>query len=322
MIQKIIINFPTNLGDTILALPVLDELKAAYPEAQFTAIVSPRTKDFLLRNNFIDEVALFDKSWRTRQKWGFVTSLGGKFDLFVDLKNSFLPVILRAKLRTPFIRSFPKNTHITDKYLALIRRFTPLENSLTGFTRPREALKSNFILSDDEKNRWESLRISRSVFIACSSRSVVKGYPYECLKEVVQILGEEVPLVILGTEADRDFYKDILSSDKVYDLVGKTRMIDAFYLLKNYARLLLGVDSSILHLASYLNVPAVSIFGPTHPGRSYPKSANSIVLTNKNAACAPCEKPTCKFDYECMKVEPSEVVEAIRQILNKVASRE
>lgn len=305
MVQKIVINFPTNLGDTILALPVLDELKAGYPEAGITAIVSLKTKDFLLRNDFIDEVILFNKSWRVRQKWGFVTSLGGKFDLFVDLKNSFLPVILRAKLRTPFIRSFPKNMHIADKYLALIRRFT----------QSREVVRGDFILSDDEKGKWENLRIGPSVFIACSSRSVVKRYPYECLKRVVQILEKDVSLVILGTEADRDFYKDILSFGQVYDLVGKTRMTDVFYLLKNYARLLLGVDSSILHLASYLNIPAVSIFGPTHPGRSYPKSDNSIILTNKSAACAPCEKPTCKFDYECMKVEPGEAVKAIRRII-------
>ncbi len=223
------------------------------------------------------------------------------------MKNSFLPVILGAKINTPFLRFFPKNMHITDKYLALIKKIAKVKTSL----------KSDFILTSEEKNKWDSLKIPPSIFIACSSRSKVKRYSYECLKKVVGDLRGKYSLVVLGMEKERQFYGDILSLGGVVDLLGQTRMIDVFYLLKNYARLIIGVDSSITHLGSYLNIPIISFFGPTHPGRSYPKSDNSLILTNEEARCAPCEKAACEFDYECMNIEPQRVVEAVRQILNK-----
>ena len=324
MIQRIVINFPTNLGDVILALPVLDRLKVYYPEAKISAIVSVKTREFLLRNSFINEVILFDKSWTLAQKRRFASSLRGKFDLVVDLKNSFLPAVLGAKFRTPFIRFFSKNMHITDKYQSLIRKFTS-SNTKAGsrkyagreFNTQGSNKKSDFILSDEEMKKWEDLKLSSSVFICCSSRSRVKFYPHEYLKKVVDALKVRFNLVILGVSQDRAYYKDILSSDSILDLVGKTRMSDIFYLLKNYGRLLIGVDSSVVHLASYLNIPVVSIFGPTHPGRSYPRSDNSIVLTNKAARCAPCEKPKCMFDHECMKISPEIVIAAVTQAIKK-----
>ncbi|MCF7872927.1 MAG: hypothetical protein K9L80_01805, partial [Candidatus Omnitrophica bacterium] len=67
-INKIIINFPTNIGDAILALPALDQIKTNFPRVEITAIVSPKTKEFLSQNNFIDKIVLFDKCWRIRKK--------------------------------------------------------------------------------------------------------------------------------------------------------------------------------------------------------------------------------------------------------------
>ena len=301
MIKNIIINFPTNIGDTILGLPVLDKVKANYPEGKITAIVSGRTKDFLMRNNFIDEVVFFNKQWKIREKMKFAFYLRGKFDIMVDLKNSFLPVILGTKQNSPFLRCCPKNTHIKDKYLSLVKKIAP-----SGIKS-----RSDFILSDEEKIKWDKLAIPPSLFIACTSLTMVKNYPYEYLKKAVKSLDRKYPIVILGSQEDRQFYKDILSLEGVRDLAGKTRMIDVFYLLKNYARLLLAVDSSILHMGSYLNIPLVALFGPTHPNRSHPYSDKYSVLQNEGLSCLPCEKGSCDFNYECMKIDSERVVAAI-----------
>ncbi len=304
MSKNIIINFPTNIGDAILGLPVLDKIKANYPAGKITAIVSGKTKDFLMRNNFIDEVVLFDKQWKFRGKMKFAFCLRGKFDIMVDLKNSFLPVILGVKQRSPFLRRYPKNTHIKDKYLNLVKKIAP-----SGIKS-----RSDFILSDEEKLKWDKLAMPPSLFIACTSLTWVKNYPYEYIKKLVKSLAGEYPVVIIGREEDRQFYKDILSLEGVRDLVGKTRMIDVFYLLKNYARVGLAVDSSILHMSSYLNIPMVAIFGPTHPKRSQPYSEKHLVLQNKGLSCLPCEKGSCEFNYECMKVDSERVIAAIKEL--------
>ena len=154
-----------------------------------------------------------------------------------------------------------------------------------------------------------------SIFLACSSRSIVKKYPYECAKGLVELLSKGHNVVILGLQEDRDFYRDILKAEGVVDLVGRTTMIEVFYLLKNFGRLVIGVDSSILHTASYLNIPAIALFGPTHPGRSYPKSEGSVQVWKKDLQCTPCEKPTCRHDYECLKIEPREIADIANRIL-------
>ena len=304
MIKAIIVNFPTNLGDAILALPVLDRLRTNYLKAKITAIVSPRTKDFFLRNNFIDEVILFDKQWPAKQKLLFSFSLRGKYDLFIDLKNSFLPIISGAKKKTPMLRFFPKNLHIKEKYLLLIKRFGKLKSTK----------KCQFILTKSEKKQWEQLNLKPSFFIACSSLSPMKSYPYDLLKKLLKKISGKYSVVVLGEKRDRSFYKDILSLRDVIDLVGKTRMVDVFYLLKNYARILLGVDSSVLHLGSYLNIPIIAIFGPTHPKRSLPYSEKSLVITNQHLSCLHCEKGDCNLRNECMKIDPDRITKAIEQL--------
>lgn len=305
MIKNIIINFPTNLGDAIIGLPVLDRLHSNYPQVKISAIVSPQTRNFFMRNSFIDEVILFDKSWKLRVKIKFCLYLRGKYDLIADLKNSFFPIALGIRKRTPFIRRFSNKVHIEDKYLSLISKIAPKETDK----------KSDFILQDNERNKWDSLEIGKAIFIACSSRSSIKQYPYPNLKDVVSSFENKQKVIILGQEQDRGFYKDILKQRGVIDLVGKTGIWDVFYLLKEYASLLLGVDSSITHTASYLEVPVVCLFGPTSYERSYPRSKYSIVLRKGELDCLPCEMAECNRDSECMKIASEDVIAAINKIL-------
>ena len=303
MAKDILINLPTNLGDVILALPTLDRLRASYPDSKLTAVVSPKTKDFVVRNNFIDEVVIFNKLWKTKQKMRFSLDLRGKYEVVVDFKNSLLPIILGARKHTPFIRRFPKNTHIKEKYLSLIEKLAPA----------KALSKSEFTLNDSEKKKWDSLGLSKSIFIACGSLSPLKEYPYEYLKEVVESLKKKHKIIILGTKKNRTVYKDILLLEGVFDLVGKTEMIDVYYLLKNWGQVVLGVDSSITHLASYLDIPVVAIFGPTSYERSQPWSKGSIVLQREDLDCLPCEKANC-FNIKCMRIEPQKVIKAIEQV--------
>lgn len=304
--MSILINFPTNIGDTILGLPVLDRVKANYPYASITAIASSKTKDLLSRNNFIDNVVVFDKQWGIFKKAKFVLGLRRqKYDLIIDLKNSFLPVMLGIRKRTPFFRKFSKNTHIKEKYLSLVRNLIKQEADA----------KSVFILSEGEIKKLDNFKIRPSIFVACSSRSSLKCYPYKFLKEVIECLRVDYSLVVIGEEQEHAFYKDILFMKGVTDLVGKTKLYEIPYLLKNYARLLLCVDSSMLHLASYLDLPIVAIFGPTSVERSKPYSRKSIVLSSNHLTCVPCEKSECQLYHECMNIPPIKIISAVREMI-------
>jgi heptosyltransferase-2 len=303
MFKQIIINTPTSIGDSVLALPVIDRLKANYPEADITVICSKYNIEYLSRHSFVAQTLLFDKRWRMSQKIKFAFSLRKKYDLVVDLKNSALPLIIGAK-HTSFFRNFKQNSHAKDNYLKIIEKIAPLKN----------APKAEIRISEEEKEKWCKFGLSPSLFVACASNALQKRYPYNYLKQALEELKNHYRLVILGQESERQFYQDILSLEGVIDLVGETKIYEIFYLLKNYAKLLLCVDSSILHIASYVNAPAVALFGQNNPQKYGPWSDKFSVITNKNLACVPCGKPHCDFDHRCMEIEPSIVVEAVKQL--------
>lgn len=306
MFKNIIVNLPSNIGDTILTLLALDKLHSNYPDAALTVVCSKQTEEFFSRNKYITKTILFDKRWPSIQKLKFSLALRNKYDLIVDFKNSLLPLFTGGK-RTPFIRNFAQNLHAKDKYLSLVRAIAPKETKIT----------SEFVLTEEEKEKWESMQIPQSIFIACASNALQKRYPYPLLKKLIAALSKRFPVAILGQEKDREFYADILAIDGVKDLVGKTKIHEVFYLLRNYANLLVCVDSSIMHIASYLDIPIVAMFGQTSVSKYGPWSKKYLVVKREDLACAPCDAPHCKADHECMEILPQLVIEAVDEILQK-----
>ncbi len=305
MAEKIIINLPTNIGDAILGLPVIRKMRSWYPDSTITVVASAKTKGFFLRNSCVDRVVLFDKRWKLSIKRKFAFSLRGKYDVAVDLKNSLLPYIIGARRKTGPLRFYKKGTHVRDRYLRLIKKFKREDNPV----------KCEILLSSKEKERWAKENITESVFICCSSRSDKKRYNPNYLKEVILKIKDRYPIVLLGEASDRDFYGDTLEQEGIIDLVGKTSISDVFYLLQNFGKLLISVDSSILHIGSYLNIPIVSLFGPTSPQIYGPYSDKSCVLTKEGLECRRCASGKCQNDIECMKIHPQKIIEAVIKII-------
>ncbi|MFA7676620.1 MAG: glycosyltransferase family 9 protein [Candidatus Omnitrophota bacterium] len=292
MIKNILINFPTNLGDAIMGLPVLDRLKSNYPRARITAIVSLGTREFLLENDSIDEVVVFNKHWTNIQKIRFVFSLRKKYDLMTDLKNSFLPVLLGVREHTHFFRKFPQDMHLKDRYLSLVEPLAP------------EAARfhSQFTITGEKEQNWRNKKITKAIFIACSSRNRFKRYPVDLLHKALEEIKSPFPIAILGQKEERKFYSNLFSIPGALDLVGKTSMSEVYFLLKEYGRLLISADSGLLHLGSYLDLPILALFGPTDPCRYGPWSKRNIVLRPQSQNLA--------------DISPQEVAASVKRLLS------
>lgn len=63
-------------------------------------------------------------------------------------------------------------------------------------------------------------------------------------------------------------------------------------------------DSSIAHLASYFDIPTISLVGPTNPEISVPLRNNTVVRTSEVLPCQPCwgrkNYGVCKINQACM----------------------
>ena len=83
--------------------------------------------------------------------------------------------------------------------------------------------------------------------------------------------------------------------------------------LVRHAALFLGCDSGPAHLAAALNVPCVSVFGPTDPARNGPYGPRSAAVElDRRLDCQPCWRRTCsRGDFACMeRLDAGRVVEA------------
>ncbi len=87
------------------------------------------------------------------------------------------------------------------------------------------------------------------------------------------------------------------------------------------ASLLITNDSAVLHLASYLNIPSVAIFGPTNEKKYGPWSKIQYIA-KKEIFCRPCQKAQCRFGHlKCMQlVKVEEVYDKVKKILVHSAS--
>ncbi len=304
-VRRIIVNFPTNIGDTLLTLPAVDRIRANYPQAELTAIASPRTADLLVNNSCIDHEVFFDKRWRSFEKLRFCRKLRGKFDLIIDFKNSMLPIFLGVRKRTAFIRFFSKDQHSKDRYLKLVEKIAPKKSD-----------KKSFFYQAEHK-KWGLPEGKKFIFVAPFSLSARKEYPTDQLIKVIDQLKNKFTFVLLGLAQDREKVSRVFLEKGGIDLTGKTTISDLYHLLSNYASCVLGVDSSILHMASYLNLPIVALFGPTSSTRYGPYSSRSLVLKN-SLDCYPCPESGCVHDGECMRVDPETVSTAINDQLSRV----
>jgi ADP-heptose:LPS heptosyltransferase len=70
-----------------------------------------------------------------------------------------------------------------------------------------------------------------------------------------------------------------------------------------------------MHLASFLGVPTVAIFGSTEPALTGPLGTGHIIIRH-HVECSPCFLRECPLDFRCMKaVTADEVIEAVENAL-------
>lgn len=107
-------------------------------------------------------------------------------------------------------------------------------------------------------------------------------------------------IVILGTVEDRQAAAEVVrvAGDRASDLTGRTSLAGAGAIMAG-ARAVVSNDSGLMHLAGFIGVPVVGIFGSTSPVWTGPLGARTVVLTSREA-CSPCFRRTCRYGhYRC-----------------------
>ena len=317
-VRKILFITLSNIGDAILTLPVLSALKDSFPKASIDVVVGPRPQEVFRKDPRVNKVFIYDKHTGLKDKITFIKKLKAeKYDLAIDMKASFLPVLIRAKYRSallPVARSGIKHKRLI--HLESLRPFGLIYKQ-----------QKNIYIDDEARKKIENILQTSGIKntdiiigVCPGSKSHLKQWKKQGFADVINSIlkNPQYKVILIGDTNEAGLSKKIAARIKqpgLIDLTGKTSLNELFALVEKFNLLLTG-DSAGMHIASDLGVKVVAIFGPTDPEEYGPRGKEDIVI-RKDLKCSPCKKAQCKFGtHECMAViSAEEVLFAIRKIL-------
>lgn len=147
-----------------------------------------------------------------------------------------------------------------------------------------------------------------------------KNWPLSYWVDLIKLINEHYPnhlIKVIGSSSDRSFLNGLFDLNIVVeDNVGKIEIEDLPDLLKN-AVLYIGLDSGPMHLATFLDIPCLVLWGPTS-SCDYGYKSNTNV--KYNIFCSPCISPYISksnmqessvhcVDYKCINnIDPHSVM--------------
>lgn len=333
----IVVRVPNWLGDAIMTLPALMQLRKIMPEDYGIFVVCPAAlTDLFKALPFVDVVFQLKQ---THRAWTLeeIKSLGklhaGVGILFNNsLRDTihfrlagigtlygaaarFRGILLKRSFKFPKRQDFVLNgLHHANKYLSIVKAL--------GAPDWNGELPEFNITPEFEKLRPELLEICRHprlmTLAAGAAYGSSKRWDSGSFKAVIEWwIAKGGIAAVLGTGKEQEICGetiDGLPTDKVFNLAGKTNMPELMHLLKSSA-VCVANDSGVMHLAAALGCPGVAIFGPTDHSATSPISAAWKIVFQKQP-CAPCFKRECpKGDPVCMtSITPQMVIAELEKM--------
>ncbi len=317
--MRIIVRMPNWVGDFVMAIPILIELKNFFPKAHITAMCKRSLSSLLECEPSVDEILPFD---RDAPKEAISKIVG--YDVGILLTHSLSSTLWfwRVKRRIGFKKwpralfltdrvNFPeKEIHLVEEYKKLLE---PLGVSAVG-SLPRIILSQEEIALAKEKLPTQGSIIGMNPGAAYGS---AKCWPKERFQELTRQLLEEDPhrtVLFFGDQTSHDMIEEIVApfKERIINFCSKTSLRELAALI-SLCHVLVTNDSGPMHMAAALKVPLVALFGSTNEIKTGPYQFGEVI--HKHVSCSPCYRRVCPIDFRCMKqIECDEVLKKVIKI--------
>ncbi len=331
-VQSILVIHQGALGDFILALPALETLRKALPQAKLIITGYPRILELVDQRFYAEGILSIDQ----RGMASFfvcggpldpsLSQLFGQLDLIVvfgrDEEGTFIGNLKRVcHGHILHINPFPswgEKIHLTDH---LLRQFSQCGFPISVLN-PRLHLKE----SDQDWGRdfWgrKGLTIeekSKVIILHPGSGNKRKVWPLGRFLSLAQMLQDRFGsriLIILGPAEGSEIEKVFEEMDPNTFIQVKGLSLLQIASVMEGCRLFIGNDSGISHMASALGIPTIALFGPTDP-RVWSPRGEKVRVVWKETPCSPCTRERffqC-IDSECLKgIEIEDVLKELERL--------
>ena len=345
-IKSVVVRGTNWVGDAVMTIPALRELRRILPHAQITLVTRSWSEGLFADADFLDDLLLYDRTsnglnavmqqtreWKRR-----------RFDLAILFQNAFEAALIASLARVPQrlgyatdgrrallthplpLPRWRKDHHEVFYYLNIIAQLEQLLDGASNILEhePRFALKVNDARQEEAREllRANGARLDRPLVALCpgSTNSRAKRWPAERYAALADKLIVEVgaTVALIGSRDELSVSQDVAAHMRHQPvmLTGRTDLRQAVALL-SISDLLVTNDTGPAHIAAALERPTLVIFGPTDPTTTRPFSRAAEII-RQPPECAPCMLRDCPIDHRCMTaITPDEVFARALSLLSK-----
>jgi lipopolysaccharide heptosyltransferase III len=337
-IRSVLVIRLRSIGDTVLATPALGALRRFLPQAEIHVLLEDWVAPVLERSPLVDRVITIPKQSHTARARVARDLHRAKYDVVYNLHGGTTATFLTRATGAPHRVGFAHyqyarlHNHVAPSAREIWHRqdlhSVEQQLALIGWTGVPVTDRPATQLAVSDK-------AAKSITEKLSARKINEGQPFALIHPAAALetkqwstenfarVAEDVaqrgltPVAIVSASE-----KPVLESLRKQSTTGITGFADLSLpevtALAARARLFIGNDSGIAHIAAATGTPCVVIFGSSSVTHWRPWTAGQSEVVREELACQPCHGYFCaKFDQpQCiLRVPVERVLGSIERIL-------
>jgi heptosyltransferase-2 len=353
-VKRLVVVAPNWLGDAVMALPAIADVRRAWPDASIALAARPSVAALFTLTPEADEVVTLTDNRPSALAGREITLLlPNSFQSALTAKRAGVPerwgysTDWRGFLLTRAVPRPPAGLH----QIAYYQRLVAALGFANGPSAPRidaEPAVRDAGAGALRKAGWDGRTPVVALAPGAAYGSSKRWAPHAFADLAAGLADDGVATVLVGAPADRATAAEVLHAGRgravFIDLVGQTD-VPALAGVLTHCRALVANDSGALHLAAALGVSVTAVYGPTderltapvargqwlaageppitgdrplttdHPPLTTDHPPQVTVMTNP-VWCRPCWLRECPLDRECMQgITPASVLDETRRML-------
>lgn len=337
--KKILLVYPSGIGNSILCNGALNSLKKAYTEVDlYAAHVCPPTYESLRAIGGFRDIFQYNDKSTIKENWKFFLKVKR---LKIDTAMIFYPncgyvfnlLLLLAGVKNRIGFELPdRPTFFSALFLSHAKVFSSgcseFENclSLVDCLQIKRVFSSFFQVASRSVSRISiGKELKVGIHVGCKNPQK-PGWDTVNFIELCRIICEKykAKIYLYGGKDECEIGRTFESSlrDNVVNLTGVLSLEETFWGISKM-NIFVSNDTGLMHVAASQNIPLVAIFGPTDRVKCMPfmQDKDRLRLVFKECDCQPCYffgvDFVCKENLICLSnIFVSDIVDVFSEFIN------
>jgi len=320
--MKILVIKFRNIGDVLLTTPLLNNLKLNFPDAKIDILVNKGTEEMITLNPNVENIYTYEREYfkslpklkRFFEEFKFLRSFRD-YDIVINTtegdRGAFIAKFSNAKIKVGY--PVKKNLFLKNVYNKplpkppLIRHI--IENNLDAVRVLDGEIfekRVEIFWSEEDEKRIELLNLDKFVHIHPVSRWLFKCVDDKIMADIIDFIESKGLKVVITASPDKkemQKVREILDycQSSPIDLSGELSLKEVAA-LANRAKLFVGVDTAVMHMAAAVDTPVVAFFGPSGAFNWGPwdNDMTASGYTKKNGIQRMGKHVVIQNDWECI----------------------